>query len=169
MTTCLICLPRNVTATQASNPKFFSIKLISTEQASELSKQTDILPYYLRLLRQLACFLLFTFKIRNVFTSLSCHYRVIIVSPSQNAWRMYRIRQETSLLRFIGKEGRVTRGKAALGVKRQTGIFAKPRNIIRITGLMRVGELPKPPFCFVLFCLFVYGASSFSSKRSMFN
>ena len=35
---------------------------------------------------------------------------------------------------------RVTRGKAPFGVERQTEIFAKSRNIIRITGLVSVAR-----------------------------
>ena len=57
---------------------------------------------------------------------------------------------------------RVARGKTASGVKRQTGILAKPRNIIPVTGLVSVARCLNRHFL-------VYGASSFSGKRSIFN
>ena len=57
---------------------------------------------------------------------------------------------------------RVTRGKVPFRVKRQTGIFVKPRDVIRITGLVSVARCLKSHF-------FAYGASSFSGRRSMFN
>ena len=63
--------------------------------------------------------------------------------------------ERTQMGPFHSCKCRVARGKSRFGVKRQSGIFAKPRNIIRIVGLVSVARCLNRHFFFSLWSVFV--------------